>query len=136
MDLQFFRSLCSNKAISATALLIALFTFSISALAHHGTAQYDSANKLTLKGTVAQFEWRNPHTQIHLDVKDEKGNIVHWNFEAQPPNILTRAGWTKDILKPGDQVTIIATPARSGAPVGIIQTVVLASGEQLTMTQK
>ncbi len=135
MDLM-YRWRCSKKTLFATVLLVALLVFSNIVSAHHGTAQYDSANKLTLKGTIAQFEWRNPHTQIHLDVKDDKGTVVHWNFEAQPPNILTRAGWTKDILKPGDQVTIIATPAKSGAPVGIIQMVVLASGEQLTMTQK
>ena len=130
------RCRCSKKTLFATVLLVALLAFSTTVSAHHGTAQYDSANKLTLKGTIAQFEWRNPHTQIHLDVKDDQGTVVHWNFEAQPPNILTRAGWTKDILKPGDQVTIIATPAKSGAPVGIIQMVVLATGEQLTMTPK
>ena len=81
-------------------------------------------------------EWRNPHTQIHLDVTDDKGNVVHWNFEAQPPNILTHAGWSRETLKPGDQVTIVASPAKNGAPVGIIQKVVLASGEELTMTEK
>ena len=44
--------------------------------------------KLTLKGTVTSFEWTNPHSQIHLDISDDKGNVVQWNFETQPPNIL------------------------------------------------
>jgi Family of unknown function (DUF6152) len=123
--------------LAISSLVIAgLLAFSASAFAHHGTAQYDSGNPVTLKGTIANFEWRSPHTQIHLDVTDDQGNVVHWNFEAQPPNVLVHAGWTKDILKPGDQVTIVARPAKSGAPVGIIQKVVLASGEELTTSRK
>jgi hypothetical protein len=89
-----------------------------------------------LKGTVTNFEWTNPHSQIHLDVTDDNGKVVRWNFEAQPPNILVHAGWTKDSLKPGDQVTIVGTCAKNGAPIGIIQKVVLANGRELTMAEK
>lgn len=124
------------KARGCVVAVIVLLSTSVVAFAHHGTVAYDPGEKITLKGTISAFEWRNPHTQIHLDVTDEKGNVVHWNFEAQPPNILMHAGWNKDILKPGDQVTIIASPAKNGAPVGIIQKVVLANGQELTMTEK
>jgi hypothetical protein len=126
------------KVRLASCLLVAvgLLAVSTSTFAHHGTVAYDPGAKVTLKGTIAGFEWRNPHTQIHLDVTDDKGNVVHWNFEAQPPNILTHAGWTRETLKPGDQVTIVASPAKNGASVGIIQKIVLASGEELTMTEK
>ncbi len=128
--------LASCLFLSYLFVTVGLLADPVSSFAHHGTVAYDPGAKVTLKGTIANFEWRNPHTQIHLDVADDKGNVVHWNFEAQPPNILIHAGWTKDTLKPGDQVTIVASPAKNGAPVGIIQKVVLADGQELTMTEK
>jgi hypothetical protein len=116
--------------------MAALLAFAAPAFAHHGTSAYDQTKRVTLKGTVAEFEWANPHSQIHLDVKDEKGTVVHWNFEAQPPNILARAGWTRNSLKAGDEITIVGSPARNGTPIGIIQKVVLANGQELTATPK
>jgi hypothetical protein len=123
------------------AKLIIIFTFSflmISAplLAHHGGAAYDSEKSVTLKGTIVNFEWSSPHSQIHLDVTDEKGNVVHWNFECQPPSILMHAGWTKNSLKPGDEVTIVGRPTRNGAPIGIVSKIVFANGQELTPTEK
>jgi Family of unknown function (DUF6152) len=87
-------------------LSFGLLVISAPLLAHHGGAAYDSEKIITLKGTIVNFDWSSPHSQIHLDVTDDKGNIVHWNFECQPPSILIHAGWTKNSLKPGDQVTI------------------------------
>ena len=118
----------------------AIFTFTLLMIytpvfAHHGGAAYDNKT-ITLKGTIANFEWTSPHSQIHLDVPDEKGNVVHWNFECQPPSILIHAGWTKGSLTPGDQVTIVARPVRNGAPIGIVSKVVLANGQELTPTEK
>jgi hypothetical protein len=125
-----------TKALTYFIVIIGLFAASVPAFGHHGTLAYDPQRKVTLKGTITNFEWTNPHSQIHLDVTDDKGNVVHWNFEAQPPNILIHAGWTRDSLKPGDQVTIVGTPAKNGAPIGIIQKVVLANGQELTMAEK
>jgi len=114
----------------------ALFSGSTPIFAHHGTAAYDQQKKVTLKGIVASFEWANPHCQIHLDVTDDKGQITHWNFEAQPPNILIHAGWTRNTLKPGDQITVVGTAAKNGSSIGIIQKVVLSDGQELTMEEK
>jgi len=122
-----------KAAISFTFTLLAIST---PLLAHHGGAVYDNAKTITLKGTIANFEWTSPHSQIHLDVPDEKGNVVHWNFECQPPSILIHAGWTKSSLKPGDRVTIVARPVRNGAPIGIVSKVILANGQELTPTEK
>jgi hypothetical protein len=69
-------------------------------------------------------------------VTDEKGNVVHWNFETQPPSILIHAGWTSKSLKPGDQVTLVARPAKNGSPIGLLSKVVLADGEELTPNEK
>ena len=105
-------------------------------LAHHGGAAYDSEKVVTVKGRIVNFDWSSPHSQIHLDATDDKGNVVHWNFECQPPSILIHAGWTKNSLKPGDQVTITARPTRNGAPIGIVSKVTLADGRELTPTEK
>jgi hypothetical protein len=98
---------------------------------HHGTAAYDEKNPVTLKGTVTEFMWANPHCQIKFDVQDEKGNNVHWLSEALSPGKLARDGWTRNILKPGDKVTITVSPAKNGTPVGFLRLLVLPDGRQL-----
>lgn len=115
---------------------VSLLVISAPLLAHHGGAAYDTGKIVTLKGTIVNFEWTSPHSQIHLDVTDDKGNVVHWNFECQPPSILIHAGWTKSSLKPGDQVTVVARPTRNGSPIGIVSKVVLGNGQELTPTEK
>jgi len=90
------------------------------ASAHHGNSAYDEQARVTIKGTITEFVWTNPHCQIYLDVKDKNGNIVHWGIETNSPGILTRAGWTRRSVKPGDEVTIILCPAKNGAPVAYI----------------
>jgi hypothetical protein len=118
------------------ALTLTLLACAAGAYAHHGAEAYDMGKKITLKGVIANFEWTNPHSQVHLDVTDDKGNVTHWNFETQPPSILTHAGWTKNSLKSGDQVTLVAHPVKNGALVGIVMSVMLPSGEELTPNEK
>jgi hypothetical protein len=117
-------------------LAAALVATSFPAAAHHGVAAYDMAHRVTIKGTIVSFDWTNPHCQVHLDVTGEQGNIVHWNFETQPPSILGHAGWTRNSLKPGDRVTIVAAQAKNGEPIGLLQKVVLADGQELTPDEK
>ena|ERR1700722_3403301 len=124
------------KLVTHLFVIFGLLAISAPTFAHHGTTAYDPQHKVTMKGTVANFEWTNPHSQIHLDVTDDQGKLVHWNFEAQPPNILIHAGWTRETLKPGDQLTVVVNPAKNGSPIGIIQKIVLANGQELTMTEK
>jgi hypothetical protein len=125
-------------SVRSTFLTLTLFLLTVSgvAYAHHGGEAYDMGKTVTLKGVISNFEWNNPHSQVHLDVTDEKGNVVHWNFETQPPSILTHAGWTRNSLKPGDQVTLVAHPVKNGAPVGILVSVTVPSGEELTPREK
>jgi hypothetical protein len=99
--------------------------------AHHGNASYDLKHPITLKGTVTQFLWENPHAQLYFDVKDDKGNIVHWTAETLSPSSLGRAGWTSHSLKPGDEVTVILLPAKNGAPVGHFHEVIFRDGRKL-----
>jgi hypothetical protein len=103
--------------------------------AHHGNAAYDDKNPITIKGTVTEFEWTNPHAQIYLDVKDDKGNIVHWSVETYSPGKLVRAGWSRDSVKVGDQVSINLIPAKNGSPVGFLHKLVLPSGKELGLQE-
>jgi hypothetical protein len=100
-------------------------------LAHHGTAAYDENSPVTLDGTVTEFLWMNPHSQILFDVQDDKGNVVHWTCETLNPGKMVRAGWTKNTLKPGDKVSITLSPAKDGTSIGLLKKVVLADGRVL-----
>ncbi len=98
---------------------------------HHGTASYDTTRLVTVKGTVTDFEFTNPHTEIHLDVKDDKGNIVRWIVETSSPNLLTRVGWNKNTLKPGDQITLTGNPAKDGSNLMRLKKIVMPDGKEL-----
>jgi hypothetical protein len=84
-------------------------------LAHHGAAGlYDTSKAVMMKGTITKFEWTNPHNQIYFDVKDDKGNVVHWVVATEPPQVMLERGWTRRSLKEGDQVTVYAFVATNG----------------------
>jgi Family of unknown function (DUF6152) len=107
-----------SRLVTSSAVLVALLAVCLSLEAHHGNAAYDEQHPITIKGNVTEFVWSNPHCQIYLDVKGEKGNVVSWSVESQSPGILRRNGWTRDSVKPGDHVAVTLVPAKSGAPVG------------------
>ena len=117
--------------VAATALL----AIGIPLWAHHGNAAYDDKNPVTIKGTVTEFAWTNPHVQIYLDVKDDNGKVIHWSVETYSPGKLVRAGWTKDVVKVGDQVSINLIPARNGSPVGFLHKLMLPDGKVLALQE-
>ena len=117
------------------AVAIALLIMSAPVFAHHGNAEYDEKKPLTLKGTVTEFMWASPHSKILFDVKDGKGSVVHWSIETLSPGKLARAGWTKDAVRPGDQVTVTFSPAKNGTPTGFLQKVIFIDGKQLGMLE-
>jgi uncharacterized protein DUF6152 len=116
-------------------ILAAAFLFAgVSTRAHHGTGVAYQVDKLvTLKGTVTEWIWSNPHCGILFDVTDEQGNVVHWGAELGNPHMLSSAGFSRDLLKPGDKVTIVGHPSRSGAPRVEFKSMVLSDGRTLTM---
>ena len=125
------------KLGGAIFLAVTLFLFGATASAHHGNSAYDEEHWITLSGTVTEFIWSNPHCQIFMDVKDDKGNVVNWAIESQSPGILKRNGWVRTSIKPGDQIAVTLTPAKNGAPVGFSGNksgkVVFADGHELKM---
>ena len=86
----------------AGAAVLALIAVSFPALAHHGGSEYDTKNPITLKGTVTEYYWANPHCQIYVDVKDDKGKTVNWAIETLAPAVMKRAGWNRELLHPGE----------------------------------
>ena len=85
------------------------------AWAHHSfTAQFDAKKPITLKGTVTDMEWINPHAWIHMDVKGDDGKVVNWMVETGSPNILLRRGFTKKSLEPGTEIVVQGYMAKDG----------------------
>jgi hypothetical protein len=99
--------------------------------AHHGSrVSYDLDKAVTMKGTVVSIGWQNPHVFISYDVTDESGKVAHWGAEAaENPRMLTDRGWTRDDLKPGDQITITVFPSKAGTPRGLLSKIVLNGKE-------
>ena len=118
-----------KTAFWVSALLLG--TLIGSAFAHHSPAAFDRTKKVTLVGTVKEFRWQNPHTWIEVEVPDEKGVPVVWGVELTSPTYLIRAGWKSNIIKPGDKVTVVVNPVRSGEPSGIFVSMTLADGREL-----
>lgn len=121
----------SKRSISFLNAAVALLILSAPLFAHHGTVAFDTANPLTMKGTVTEWDWSNPHCLLQFDVKNEKGEIVHWIAETQNPATMVNAGWAKATFKPGDEITVTVMPTKNGTPRGQIKQVVLPSGKTL-----
>jgi hypothetical protein len=116
--------------IAGAAVLVLIFA-SLPAWAHHGGSEYDTKNPITLKGTVTEYYWANPHCQIYVDVKDDKGKTVNWAIETLAPAVMKRAGWNRELLHPGDAVTVTLVPSKNGTPVGMVRKLVLPNGQEL-----
>lgn len=101
-------------------------------VAHHAfSAEFDQAKPIKLAGAITKVEWTNPHAWLHVAVKDAQGKVVPWRFEMGAPNALLRAGWSRDDIKPGTEVTISGFLARAGGPVGNAFQVRLPDGRDL-----
>jgi hypothetical protein len=111
-------------AVTFAALLV-----SAPLRAHHGEANYDTDKVVSVKGTVSDFQFINPHTLITLDVKNDKGEIEKWNCEMRSPSMLVRVGgWDKNTLKVGDVITVYGSRAKNGTTVMRLQKLTVADG--------
>ena len=130
------RSKIVLKSLAAAIVMIGLLMVSVPASAHHGTGiSYDLTKLIESKGVIVSFAFRNPHAQLYWDVKDEKGEIVHWSAEMNAPSNLERAGWTRSAivaaLKPGLEVTVTGFGSRTGAPVLVFSKAVMSNGGEV-----
>ena len=124
MRLKFAILICAAVALSIGSTPI---------LAHHGTAAFDATHSVTVVGVMTDFQFVNPHARLFFDVKSEKGEIEHWQGELTAPNKLTRAGWTKHSLKPGDKVTLTGFLPKDGRHSMWIQKLIGPDGKPMQL---
>ncbi len=122
--------LLARRALFAAAMGVGL---AVPALAHHSGAAYDMANQATMEGTVKTVNWTNPHITfvVEKDAKDGEPAAT-WVFEVSSPGVLTRSGWTKRSLQPGDHAVFRYAPLRDGSAGGFLLRVKLANGQELS----
>ena len=117
------------KALGLAGIAVAVCT--MPALAHHSFAMFDAEKKVTLDGTVKEFQWTNPHSWILLTVSDAQGKAEQWAIEMGGPSGLARQGWVPKTLTPGMKVQAVIHPLRDGTPGGQFMAVTLPDGTQL-----
>jgi DNA/RNA endonuclease YhcR with UshA esterase domain len=121
-----------KKMALVLSMTFALFLISAPIFAHHGETNYDTEKLVTVKATVTSFEFINPHTQITLEAKNDKGDVEKWTCEARSPAMLVRnGGWDKNTLKPGDVITVIGFRAKNGTNILRLKKIVLSDGKEL-----
>jgi hypothetical protein len=113
------------------ALALSLNAPMAPAQAHHSFAMFDQTKKVTLTGSVVQFQWTNPHCYIQLAVKDANGTTTEWSLEMGAPMYLYADGWRPGTLKPGSQITVAIYPLKEGKPGGVVLTATAADGKPL-----
>jgi len=116
---------------ASVAAIIAAIAPAPAAFAHHSFASFDRTKKVTLVGTVKDFQWTNPHAWIQVTATDDKGQATEWGVECGSPNMMARTGWKKNSLLPGDKVVAVVNPLLDGRPNGSLVTITLADGTVL-----
>ena len=122
-----------NRRMFRVILTIGSLLISASVFAHHGRAQiYDSKKETTLKGTVTEFSWSNPHVQIGIEAVNARGTRQQWLLEMSSTSIMSTRGWSRKSLKIGETLTVTFHPGLRGVLTGDLLKVVFADGRQLT----
>ena len=124
-----------GKFLTAFVLVLTISIVSLPLLAHHGTAAYDTKNVVTVKGTMTDFRFINPHVQLFFDVKNDKGEVEKWQAELTAPNKLSRAGWDKHTLKPGDSITASGYVSKNDAHTMWINKLIGPDGKELQLRE-
>ncbi len=134
--------MCANGAsMRAKILVVILSVISVlivsgPSFAHHGTAAYDTQNIVTVKGTMTDFRFINPHVQLYFDVKTDNGEVQKWAAELTAPNKLARAGWSKHTLKPGDSITASGYVSKNDVHTMWINKLIGPDGEALHLFEE
>ena len=121
------RKIFFSVSIAAAGLLLLSFPV----IAHHGAAALDTGKEITLKGSVTEWIWSNPHCFLKFDAKDDTGRVRNWAVETQNPTTMTLRGFSRTAFKVGDEVTVTVEPVKNGEPVGRILSVILPNGQKL-----
>jgi hypothetical protein len=111
-------------------MLISLLTAPPASAHHSFAAEYDSHDLITLTGVITAVEWTNPHTYVHVNVKDATGKVTDWALEGYPPNTLKRTGFARATVKEGDMITITAYKSKDGSHTGAGREITFADGSK------
>ena len=120
-----------KRTVLRGTLVLASLALSVPSMAHHGAASFDTDKEITLKGTVDEWIWSNPHCFLKFDAKDDTGMVRTWTVETGNPQDVSRQGFQRSSFKFGDMVTVTLQPVKTGAPVGRLRRAVLADGATL-----
>jgi hypothetical protein len=101
------------------------------AFAHHSYAEFDTDKKLTLQGTVKEFQWTNPHSWLLFNVQNDKGEMEQWAVELNSVSLLAARGWRPKTVAPGDRVEVTFHPMRNGSKAGSYMAIKLPSGKTM-----
>ena len=113
-------------------LVLALLFVAIPLFAHHGGGSlYDLSKQVTANATVTDFQWTNPHVEIGIDAKDDKGKVKHWILEANSTPVMVNRGWNRKTLQPGEVIKVTFNPSLRGGSVGRLVKLVKADGQEL-----
>ena len=123
-----------KNRVLGVLLTAAVLMMAVPLVAHHGAASFNTEKELTLKGTVTEWIWANPHCFLKFDAMDDTGTVRNWAVETQNPTDMSVRGWRRISFKAGDPVTVTLQPVKNGAPVGRVVKVVLANGQTLGTT--
>ena len=121
------------KYLAILAFAVGLSLLSTPLIAHHGASVYDSTKLTTMKGTVTNFQFMNPHTEILFDVTGADGKVEKWTGEAPSLTTMSRQGWNKNLFKPGDQITFVGNAAKNGSHIMRLRKVVFPNGKETVM---
>jgi hypothetical protein len=121
---------CSTR-VSGVAAALLLASIAVPAAAHHSAAPFDMSKQVSMQGTVEKWLWANPHSWLYLRVTKADSSQEVWGFEAGSTGMLARTGWNAADMKPGDKVTVSASPSRDGSHVALLSQVHLANGHVL-----
>jgi hypothetical protein len=121
-----------SKSLTLIAAAFGILMFAGPVFGHHGSAAYEETKQVTVSGTVTEFRFVNPHVLVYWEAKDAAGNIQKWSGERSGPNSMARnAGWNKNTLKPGDQVTVTGRQSKNGTYTMAISKILL-DGKDIT----
>jgi hypothetical protein len=121
------------KKLAAIAFVaVGLLSLSVPVFAHHGTAAFETSRTITMKATVTDWFWANPHCFVKFDYKNDKGEVEHWVVETSNPPDMMNKGWTIHTLKAGDEITVTVYPVKNNKTVGRLITVKLPGGQTLS----
>ena len=125
-------SLLQGRMFGALGIVAFAAGFATSALAHHSAAMFDATKTVEHKGTVKKFLWINPHSLLMVSVRNGKGEIEDYSYEANGPGYLVRNGWKRESVKAGDEITVLSNPLIDGRPGGNLVEVTLPDGSKLS----